>query len=196
LRLLRRGSGSSLDALVVGLGNPGPRYARTRHNAGFLVVDRLAAELDVTLSRKFEGRFAEATLDDTRIGLLEPETFMNVSGSAVGKASRFYKLRPDQVIVVHDDIDLAFGRVRAKLGGGLKGHNGLRSTAESLGSPEFARVRFGVGRPGRGDRRDIAAFVLAPFEPHEDVEPLVAEAVRCSCIAASEGIEAALLAYP
>lgn len=196
MRLLRRASGSSLDALVVGLGNPGRRYARTRHNAGFLVVDRLAAELDVSLVRKFEGRFAEASLDDLRIGLLEPETFMNVSGSAVGKASRFYKLPPGQVIVVHDDIDLGFGRIRAKLGGGLKGHNGLRSTAEALGSPEFPRVRFGVGRPGRGDRRDIAAYVLAPFEPDEDVDPLVAEAVRCCCIAASEGIEAALVAYP
>jgi len=196
LGFLRRGSGSSLHALVVGLGNPGPRYARTRHNAGFLVVDQLAAELGVSLSRKFEGRFAEATLDEARIGLLEPETFMNVAGGSIGKAARFYRLSPEQMIVVHDDIDLEFGRIRAKQGGGLNGHNGLRSTADALGSPAFARVRFGVGRPGRGDRRAIAAFVLASFEPHEDVDPLVAEAVRCSRIAATEGIDAALAAYP
>ena len=192
--LLRRTS--SLDSLVVGLGNPGSRYARTRHNAGFLVVDRLAEELGVSLGRKFEGRFSEARLEDTRIGLLEPETFMNVSGSAIAKAARFYKLEPEQVIVIHDDIDLEFGRVRAKLAGGLNGHNGLRSTAEALGSPGFARVRFGVGRPGRGDRRDIAAYVLAPFEAHEDVGPIVADAVRCTRIAATEGIDAALAAYP
>ncbi len=181
---------------MVGLGNPGSRYARTRHNAGFLVVDRLADELDVSLGRKFEGRFAEAALDDARVALFEPETFMNVVGGAIAKAARFYKLAPERVVVVHDDIDLAFGRIRAKSGGGLKGHNGLRSTAQALGSPGFARVRFGVGRPGRGDRRDIAAFVLAPFEPHEDVEPLVDEAVRCTRIAAAQGVEAALVAFP
>jgi PTH1 family peptidyl-tRNA hydrolase len=195
LGFLRRG-GSSLDALVVGLGNPGSRYARTRHNAGFLVVDRLADELDVSLGRKFEGRFAETALDDARVALFEPETFMNVVGGAIAKAARFYKLAPERVVVVHDDIDLAFGRIRAKSGGGLNGHNGLRSTAQALGSPGFSRVRFGVGRPGRGDRRDIAAFVLAPFEPHEDVEPLVDEAVRCTRIAAAQGVEAALVAFP
>src|SRR5690349_12637056 len=160
---LRRGGGSTLDYLVVGLGNPGSRYARTRHNAGFMVVDRLAERAGAQFRNKYDGRFTEAQLGDARVALLEPETYMNLSGRPVQKAAAFYKLPPEAVIVVHDDIDLDFDRVRAKAGGGLKGHNGLRSLADSLGTRDFLRVRIGIGRPQRGDRRDVADWVLAPF---------------------------------
>jgi PTH1 family peptidyl-tRNA hydrolase len=195
MRAWRRDSGASLDALVVGLGNPGGRYARTRHNVGFMVVDRLADRLDASLGSKYDGRFGEARLEDARIGLLEPGTFMNVSGRSVAKAARFYKLPPEAVIVVHDDLELPFERVRAKAGGGLKGHNGLRSLADSLGSREFLRVRCGVGRPGPGDRRDIADWLLAPFEAHEDPAAMVERAADCVETIVRDGAEQAERAF-
>lgn len=174
--LLRRSGAGSLDALVVGLGNPGRQYERTRHNVGFMVIDLLAERAGTSFRAKYNGRFAETRLGDARVGLLEPETYMNLSGSSVGGAVRFYKLAAEQVIVVHDDIELAPGDVRPKAGGGLKGHNGLRSLADALGSRDFLRVRVGVGRPGRGDRRDVADYVLARFEPDEDVDGIVRSA--------------------
>ena len=128
--LLRRSGGGTLDALIVGLGNPGRQYARTRHNIGFMVVDRIAERTGASWRGKYDGRFAETTLGDARVALLEPETFMNLSGRSVSAAARFYKLEPQNVIVVYDDIELEFDKVRAKAGGGLKGHNGLRSLAD------------------------------------------------------------------
>jgi PTH1 family peptidyl-tRNA hydrolase len=188
---LRRGGGSTLDYLVVGLGNPGSRYAQTRHNAGFMVVDRLAERAGVQFRSKYDGRFTEAKLGDARVALLEPETYMNLSGRPVQRAAAFYKLPPEAVIVVHDDIDLDFDRVRAKAGGGLKGHNGLRSLADSLGTRDFLRVRIGIGRPQRGDRRDVADWVLAPFEADEDWEPLMARGADCVEAILADGIDAA-----
>ncbi len=194
--ILRRGGGGSLDALVVGLGNPGARYARTRHNVGFRVVELLAERAGASFRGKYDGRFAETRLGEARVGLLAPETYMNLSGPPVAKAARFYKLAPADVILIHDDIDVDFDRVRAKAGGGLKGHNGLRSLAEALGSRDFARVRLGVGRPRRGDRRDIADFVLAPFDADEDPEPMITRAADCVQLILDEGIDAAERAYP
>src|SRR4051794_16509478 len=129
---LRRSGGGTLDALIVGLGNPGRQYAKTRHNVGFLVVDRLAERAGASFPAKYDGRFAETTIGDARVALLEPETFMNLSGRSVNAAARFYKLEPQDVIVIYDEIELPFDKVRAKAGGGLKGHNGLRSLADSL----------------------------------------------------------------
>src|ERR671933_379795 len=173
----RRGErASSLDLLVVGLGNPGREYARHRHNVGWMVVDELARRHGGSWKGKFDGRVAEVRIDGHRVGLLKPETYMNESGRSVSAAARFYKVPADSVLVVHDDGDLDVGRLQARLGGGLAGHNGLRSVAQHLGTPEFLRLRVGVGRPERGDPRPLADFVLSNFEPHEDADVIVARA--------------------
>lgn len=195
MSLFRRET-ASLDALIVGLGNPGRQYARTRHNIGFMVVDELAARLAVTFRARYEGRFAEGRDGEARIALLEPETFMNLSGRPVAAAARYYRLAPEEIVVVYDDIELAPGRIRAKAGGGLKGHNGLRSIAGALGSPDFVRVRMGVGRPGPGDRRSVADFVLAPFAPEEDVEGMVRSGVECIETILRDGLPEAERRWP
>jgi PTH1 family peptidyl-tRNA hydrolase len=186
----RRGErDSSLDLLVVGLGNPGREYERNRHNVGWLVVDELARRHDASWREKFSGSLAELRIDDHRVALLKPETYMNDSGSAVGAARRFYKLEPDAVLVVHDEVDLELGRLQARMGGGLAGHNGLRSVAAHLKTPEFMRLRVGVGRPGRGDRRPVADYVLSDFEPADDAESLVSRAADAVESLDAEGLE-------
>jgi PTH1 family peptidyl-tRNA hydrolase len=187
-----------MDLLVAGLGNPGGRYARTRHNAGYLVAAELAARWSAPPEReKHGGALTEIRLDDgTAVALLRPLGFMNLSGGPVQKAARSYGLAPEQVICVHDEVELAFGHVRAKLGGGLGGHNGLRSVAERLGTRDFGRVRLGIGRQRAGDRRDLADWVLSPFEDDEDPTPMVAAASDCVELIAREGMEAALAAFP
>ena len=149
MRFLRRGdSASSLDLLVVGLGNPGREYAAHRHNAGFMVVEELARRAGASFRSKFNGQLADARLDGARVVLLKPETYMNESGRAVGAAAGFYKVDPDSVLVVHDEGDLDLGRLQLRAGGGLAGHNGLRSIASHLKTQDFLRLRIGVGRPG------------------------------------------------
>ena len=187
-----------MDLLVAGLGNPGARYARTRHNAGYFVAEELAARWGAPAEReKHGGALSEVRLDDgTTVALLRPLGFMNLSGGPVQKAARGYGLAPEQVVCVHDDVELPFGQVRAKLGGGLGGHNGLRSVAERLGTRDFGRVRCGIGRQRAGDRRDLADWVLAPFEPDEDPAPMVGTAADCVELIAREGMEAALAAFP
>src|ERR671936_1018556 len=173
----RRGDrASSLDLLVVGLGNPGRDYAGHRHNVGWMVVDELARRYGGSWKGKFSGRLAEVRVDGHRVGLLKPETFMNESGRSVGAAARFFKLEPDAILVVHDEIDLEPGRLQARKGGGLAGHNGLRSVAAHLKSPDFLRLRVGVGRPGRSDRRAPADYVLSNFTPDDDAEEIVTRA--------------------
>ena len=162
-----------LDLLVVGLGNPGRRYERDRHNIGFMVIDELARRYGATFKSKFNGQVAEVRVAESRLALLKPETFMNDSGRSVQPAAAFYKAPLETLLVVHDEVDLDLGRLQARLGGGLAGHNGLRSIAGRVGSPDFLRLRVGVGRPGRGDPRDVADFVLAPFAPEDDVTAIV-----------------------
>ena len=191
MRLFRRGRASTLDLLVAGLGNPGPRYERTRHNAGWLVLDELARRHEGSWRSKFSGALAETRLGDLRLGLLKPETYMNESGRSVAAATRFFKVEPESLLVVHDDVDLEPGRLQARRGGGLAGHNGLRSLARDLGTQEFVRLRIGVGRPGRGDPRSVSDWVLSPFAPEEDVEALVSRAADAVETIASEGVEAA-----
>ena len=192
MRLFRRGeSASTLDLLVAGLGNPGRDYERTRHNAGWLVLDELARRHGGSWRSKFSGSLAEVRLGDLRLALLKPETYMNDSGRSVGAAVRFFKVEPEQVLVVHDDVDLEAGRLQARAGGGLAGHNGLRSLAQHLGSQEFLRLRIGVGRPGRGDPRPVADWVLSPFAPDEDAEALIARAADAVETIATDGLEAA-----
>ena len=172
----REESPSTLDLLVVGLGTPGRQYERDRHNVGFLVVDELARRHGGTFKGKFSGRVAEVRVAERRLALLKPETYMNDSGRSVQPAAAFYKTPLDRLLVVHDEVDLELGRIQARLGGGLAGHNGLRSISGRLGSPEFLRLRVGVGRPGRGDPRDVADFVLASFAPEEDAPTIVGRA--------------------
>lgn len=159
--------------LVVGLGNPGPTYASTRHNVGFMVADELAARARAPFSapRGMRGDVCETRVaasgmggigaDAERVVLLKPRTFMNESGAAVAKATAFFKIDPGHVVAVHDELDLDFGQLRLKSGGGDNGHNGLRSMRAHLGTGDFFRVRFGIGRPP--GRQDPAAYVLAPI---------------------------------
>jgi peptidyl-tRNA hydrolase, PTH1 family len=185
----RRGDrASSLDLLVVGLGNPGREHARDRHNVGWMVVEELARRHDASWKGKFSGQLAEIRVDGHRVALLKPETYMNESGRSIGAAARFYKVEPDAVLVVHDEIDLEHGRLQARRGGGLAGHNGLRSIAAHLGSQDFLRLRVGVGRPGRGDPRAPADYVLAPFTPDQDAEALVARAADAVETLDAEGL--------
>jgi peptidyl-tRNA hydrolase, PTH1 family len=188
----RRGDrASSLDLLVVGLGNPGREYARHRHNVGWMVVDELARRHDGSWKGKFSGRIAEIRVDGHRVGLLKPETYMNDSGRSVGAAARFYKVEPDAILVVHDEIDLDRGRLQARHGGGLAGHNGLRSIASHLRTQDFLRLRVGVGRPGRGDPRAPADYVLSDFEPEDEAESLVGRAADAVETLDAEGLERA-----
>jgi peptidyl-tRNA hydrolase, PTH1 family len=177
--------------LVVGLGNPGREYARNRHNAGAMVVDELARRHGGSWRGKFAGKMAEVRVGAERLALLKPETYMNESGRSVGLAAAFFKLEPSDVVVVHDEGDFDLGRLEVKVGGGLAGHNGLRSIARQLGTQDFLRLRLGVGRPERGDPRPLADWVLADFEPHEDAEGLVARAADAVELLAAEGIERA-----
>ena len=177
--------------LILGLGNPGREYERTRHNVGWLVADELARRHGGSFRSKFSGRLAEARLADLRLALLKPETYMNESGRSVGAAARFYKAPPERTLLVHDDVDLEEERLQARLGGGLAGHNGLRSIAQHLGTNDFLRLRIGVGRPGRGDPRSVADYVLSPFDPHVDVDELVTRAADAVEVLAAEGLPAA-----
>ena len=190
MRWLRRGErASTLDLLVAGLGNPGPGYARTRHNMGFLVADELARRHDGSFRSKFNGQLAELRIDGLRVAVLKPETYMNVSGKSVAAARKFFKVEPQDLVVVHDDVDLVPGRLQARLGGGLAGHNGLRSIASALGTQDFLRLRIGVGRPERGDPRPVADYVLSEFEPEFDVDALVARSADAVESLARDGLE-------
>ena len=191
MHLFRRGeAASTLDLLVAGLGNPGREYVRTRHNIGWMVCDELAARTGGSFRSKFSGRLAEVRLDGLRLALLEPETYMNESGRSISAAARFFKALPEDVLIVHDDVDLEEGRLQARAGGGLAGHNGLRSIAQAIGTPEFMRLRVGVGRPGRGDRRSVADYVLSPFGPETDVDALVRRAADAVETIARDGLSA------
>jgi PTH1 family peptidyl-tRNA hydrolase len=191
MRLWPRRHGSSYDLLVAGLGNPGREYAGNRHNVGFMVADELARRHGGTWKGKFNARVAEVRIDGHKVVLLKPETYMNDSGRSISSAMRFFKLEPESVLVVHDETDLPLGRLQARRGGGLAGHNGLRSVAQHLGTPEFLRLRIGVGRPERGDPRPLADYVLANFEAHEDPGRLVAEATDAVELLDAEGLDAA-----
>jgi peptidyl-tRNA hydrolase, PTH1 family len=189
VRLWPRRSGTSLDLLVVGLGNPGREYVRNRHNVGWMVVDELARRHGGSWRSKFSGQLAEVRIDGHKVALLKPETYMNDSGRSVQAAARFFKVDPDAILVVHDEGDFDLGRLQARRGGGLAGHNGLKSIAGQLGTPDFLRLRIGVGRPERGDPRPLADYVLSDFEPHDDAARLVESAADAVELLDAEGLE-------
>jgi PTH1 family peptidyl-tRNA hydrolase len=172
--------------LVVGLGNPGPEYARSRHNVGFLVADRLAHALGAEFTvRKFASELAEARAGHEKVWIMKPQTYMNRSGEAVGPALRFWKLGPDDLLVVHDEIELEPFRIQLKVGGGDSGHNGVRSVNAHVGTREYPRVRVGVGRPPAAV--DPADWVLGNFKKAEDAE--VSESVERAAEAARLCVE-------
>jgi PTH1 family peptidyl-tRNA hydrolase len=177
---VRFGASAPVDWLVVGLGNPGPAYAGTPHNVGFEVLAELARRWDLPRAKdKFAGRLAEgrAGIGGPRVAVLQPQTFMNESGRSVGPARGALKVELDHLVVLHDEIDLPFGEVRSRVGGGLAGHNGLKSLRAGLGSPEFARVRIGVGRPDSTDPDIVASYVLGRWRQSKaEVDDLVRSA--------------------
>ncbi|MDQ1617427.1 MAG: peptidyl-tRNA hydrolase, family [Actinomycetota bacterium] len=178
--------------LVVGLGNPGPGYVGNRHNVGFMVVDLLAQRMGGRFKRhKSHAEVVEGRLSGTRAVLAKPRSYMNESGGPVTALRDFFKVPLDRLVVVHDELDLPFGRLRIKLGGGDNGHNGLRSLRRSLGSGEFHRVRFGVGRPP--GQMDAASFVLRDFSGPErkEIEFLVDRAADATEALVTEGLERA-----
>ncbi|MBN2526112.1 MAG: aminoacyl-tRNA hydrolase [Deltaproteobacteria bacterium] len=156
--------------LIVGLGNPGPKYDGTRHNIGFAVANELQSRFGSFLTRwqeKFNGEFCKVKIAGSQAVLLKPQTFMNLSGRSVQPAMNFFKLSINQLIIIHDDIDLDYGMVRLKSGGGTGGHNGLNSLKKELGTTDFHRIRIGVGRPIHGD---VSDFVLKRFTPDEQID--------------------------
>ena len=178
--------------VVVGLGNPGSAYARTRHNLGAVLVERLAARLGADLRRgRGQARTAEVRVGGAAAVLAVPTTFMNLSGPAVARVARKAGVKPDQILVCHDELDLAFGRVRLKAGGGTAGHNGLKSVEASLRSRDFLRLRIGIGRPPAGV--DPADFVLKPFLPdeREPISESVDRGVEAVELLLTEGLDAA-----
>jgi PTH1 family peptidyl-tRNA hydrolase len=171
------GRAAPVDWLVVGLGNPGPQYARSPHNVGFLVAAALVERWGLGKPRKtFAGLYADGRIGpgQPRVGVLQPQTFMNDSGRSAGPARGALKVELDHVIAVHDELDLPFGEVRTRLGGGLAGHNGLKSLKAGFGSPDFARVRCGIGRPDGTDPEIVSAYVLGRWrQPEAEVAALV-----------------------
>ncbi len=182
--------------LIAGLGNPGPRYQATRHNLGFRLVDELARVCNVPPSafrERFHGEIASARLGDTELLLLRPQTFMNESGRSVQAACTFYKIKPSELVVAHDELDLPFADVRLKQGGGDGGNRGIRSVTGALG-PDYLRIRLGIGRPPPDFRGDPADFVLQGFPSTElaGVEQMLTRGVEAVSLVTTLGLEKAM----
>jgi len=194
----RRGGGKADNDgpfLIVGLGNPGPRYERNRHNIGFQCLDRLASEHHISVTRKrFRALVGEGQIAGRRAVLLKPQTFMNDSGLAVAPAVRWYNIPPERILVIYDDLDLPLGKLRLRPGGSSGGHHGIESIIAELGSPDFIRARVGIGRPERGDPVD---YVLGDFGAEQ--EPVIEETrhlvARAVVSVLEEGIDAAMNRY-
>ena len=190
--------------LFVGLGNPGPKYDRTRHNIGFEVVDALAQRWGIGRGeqRKFQGSFGEGVALGLgacgKLRLLKPSTYMNLSGQAIRSVLDWYKLDPAQVLVIYDDMDLPLGRIRLRLSGSAGGHNGMKSTISHLGTQNFPRLRVGIGAPRSGDRRsETVSHVLGKFAPQEQalVSPVLDLSVKVVECSLKEGVEKAMSLY-
>lgn len=179
--------------LVAGLGNPGPRYAETRHNIGFRVVDRLEAGSSAGFRERFNGQYASIDVAGTTVGLLKPQTFMNDSGRSVQPAMQFFKVKPHEILVVYDELDLPFGEVRLKVGGGDAGHRGMKSISQAIGS-DTLRLRVGIGRPPPEFRGAVADFVLQGFSLAEraELDDVIDRAAKAVTLVVTRGIEAAM----
>jgi peptidyl-tRNA hydrolase, PTH1 family len=168
--------------LICGLGNPGREYERHRHNIGFMVVEALLPRARAELNQeKFQARVGQGTLGGERLLFLEPQTYMNLSGRSLAEAARFYKVAVEDILVIHDELDLPYGRLQLKAGGGTGGHNGLKSAVQSLGADGFIRLRFGIGKPeGPNAKERVAGYVLSNFDEGErrQLEELIGRAVE------------------
>jgi PTH1 family peptidyl-tRNA hydrolase len=182
--------------LIFGLGNPGSRYQFTRHNVGFMVLEKLAAQLEMELRQKsFDALWGKGKLKGKNVILAMPQTYMNLSGKAVRKLLAFFKADINNLIVIHDDLDLPFGTVRLKTGGGNAGHKGLESIVEQLGSSDFMRVRIGIGKPAEKAR--IESYVLERFEPKEEavLKPIIQSAADAASEILLSDMQAAMVKY-
>jgi PTH1 family peptidyl-tRNA hydrolase len=180
--------------LVVGLGNPGRAYQGNRHNVGFMVADAVCKGEESLLwqpSQRFSAELAKGTFRKRALIVAKPQTYMNLSGRSVGPLSRFYKVPLDRIMLIHDDVDLDLGRLKIKAGGGDGGHKGVRSTAEEVGSADFIRIRFGIGRPAFGD---VTNYVLADFEEEETevLEKQIHQATRAISAVITRGLREAM----
>jgi PTH1 family peptidyl-tRNA hydrolase len=186
--------GAPVDWLIVGLGNPGAEYAGTRHNVGFEVAGELARRWGLSKPKaRYRGLISEGRSGPggPRVAVLMPQTYMNDAGRSVGPARGELQVALDRVLVLHDEIDLPFGEIRVRQGGGLAGHNGLKSIRDGLGSPDFARVRVGVGRPPTTDPNRVAAYVLGRFrEPRDELQALIESAADAAEQLLAQGIAA------
>ncbi|XXF80312.1 aminoacyl-tRNA hydrolase [Myxococcaceae bacterium GXIMD 01537] len=182
--------------LICGLGNPGREYERHRHNIGFQVVEALLPRARAELNQeKFQARVGQGALGGERILFLEPQTYMNLSGRSVADAARFYKVAVEDVLVIHDELDLPFGRLQLKAGGGTGGHNGLKSTVQCLGADGFARLRFGIGKPeGPNAKERVAGYVLSNFDDGErrQLEELVGRSADAAEAWVRDGLASAM----
>ncbi len=179
--------------LIAGLGNPGRAYAATRHNIGFMVIDRLAADYGIWVERsKFNARFGRGTIEGRVVILAKPQAYMNRSGLPLSQLTRFFKIPCTELIVIHDDMDIAFGRIKIKQKGGSGGHKGIRSLREAFGDDRFVRVRVGVGRPAA--HQDAADYVLANFSPAERrmLDEVIAQAREAVVTILREGAQVAM----
>ncbi len=185
--------------LICGLGNPGREYERHRHNVGFMVVETLLPRARAELHQgKFQARVGQGTLGGEKIVFLEPQTYMNLSGRSVAEAARFYKVAVEDVLVIHDELDLDFGRLQLKAGGGSGGHNGLKSTVSSLGEDGFIRLRFGIGKPqGPNAKERVAGYVLSNFDDGERrrLDELLAQAADAAETWVRDGLATAMNRY-
>jgi PTH1 family peptidyl-tRNA hydrolase len=181
--------------LVVGLGNPGPKYAATRHNVGFMVVERLVERAKGgPWQKKFNGEVAQLDLAGERSIALKPHTYMNESGRSVQPAAAFYKVEPANIVVVHDELDLPFRTIRMKIGGGTAGNNGVKSVTQHLGTPDYVRIRVGIGKGDPDFPRDGADFVLDGFPASEraDLDEVIDRSLEAVTLFASRGLSAAM----
>jgi len=184
--------------IICGLGNPGREYEKNRHNVGFMVVDALAAKLKATFTSKWDAELALLSFGGDKLLLLKPQTFMNLSGTSLGAAARFYKVPAADVLVIHDELDLPFGRLQLKAGGGTGGHNGLNSIRESWGEDAYCRLRFGIGKPeGVNAKERVIGHVLGDFSKDETTQlpELVTRAATAAEHWAREGMQKAMNAF-
>lgn len=181
--------------LFVGLGNPGPEYASTRHNAGFWWVDALAQAFKVSLQpeRSYWGLAARANVQGQTVWLLQPQTFMNLSGKSVGALARFFKIQPEEILVVHDELDFSPGQVKLKKGGSHGGHNGLRDIHAQLGSADYWRLRIGIGHPGH--KNEVTSWVLkkAPADQQQAIEEAIAHSLKAWPLLVAGDMEKAMV---
>lgn len=182
--------------LICGLGNPGREYERNRHNIGFMVVEALLSRARAELNQeKFQAKVGQGSLGSERILFLEPQTYMNLSGRSLAEAARFYKVAVEDILVIHDELDLPFGRLQLKAGGGTGGHNGLKSSVQSLGADAFIRLRFGIGKPeGPNAKERVADYVLSNFDDGErrQLEEFIGKASDMAETWAREGLSTAM----